>query len=156
MSKLNRSMFQDLSGVDMFITAQIAYCDLRHRTMRISNAGHCPLLLTSNDETMPVTSHSPEGLPLGVVKRPELEELEIDVPKGVRVLMYTDGIVETTTQMVGNELLGQKRLVHWLQDVRSVDQKASAFQSSLEKLLRATSEDQLKDDQTFILLVENG
>ena len=156
MRKLNRSMFQDLSGVDMFITAQIAYCDLRHRIMRISNAGHCPLLLTSKDETMPVTSHSPEGLPLGVVKRPELEELEIDVPKGVRVLMYTDGIVETTTQMVGNELLGQKRLVHWFQDARSVDQKASGFQSSLEKLLRATSEDQLKDDQTFILLVENG
>ena len=105
---------------------------------------------------MPITSHSPEGLPLGVVKQPELEELEIDVPKGVRVLMYTDGIVETTTQMVGNELLGQKRLVHWFQDARSVDQKASAFQRSLEKLLRATSEDQLKDDQTFILLVENG
>ncbi len=105
---------------------------------------------------MPVTSHSPEGLPLGVVKRPELEELEIEIPKGVRVLMYTDGIVETTTQMVGNELLGQKRLVHWFHDARRVDQKASAFQSSLEKLLGATSEDQLKDDQTFIFLVENG
>ena len=156
MGKLNRSMFQDLSGVDMFITAQIAYCDLRQRIMRISNAGHCPLLLTAKDETMPVTSLSPEGLPLGVVKRPELEELEIEVPKGVRVLMYTDGIVETTTQMVGNELLGQKRLVHWFQDVRGFDQKASAFQSSLEKFLGTSSEDQLKDDQTFILLVENG
>jgi len=156
MEKLNRSMFQDLSGVDMFITAQIAYCDLRQRIMRISNAGHCPLLLTAKDETMPVTSLSPEGLPLGVVKRPELEELEIEVPKGVRVLMYTDGIVETTTQMVGNELLGQKRLVHWFQDVRGLGQKASAFQSSLEKFLGTSNEDQLKDDQTFILLVENG
>jgi serine phosphatase RsbU (regulator of sigma subunit) len=105
---------------------------------------------------MPVTSLSPEGLPLGVVKRPELEELEIEVPKGLRVLMYTDGIVETTTQMVGNELLGQKRLVHWFQDARGVDQKAAAFQSSLEKFLGTSSEDQLKDDQTFILLVENG
>jgi hypothetical protein len=47
MQKLNRSMFQDLSGVDMFITAQIAYCDLGERVMRISNAGHCPLLLSS-------------------------------------------------------------------------------------------------------------
>jgi hypothetical protein len=53
-------------------------------------------------------------------------------------------------------VLGQKRPVRWFQDARGVDQKASAFQSSLEKFLEASSEDQLKDDQTFILLVENG
>ena len=156
MEKLNRSMFQDLSGVDMFITAQIAFCDLGKRVMRVSNAGHCPLLLSSRDETLPVRAHSPDGLPLGVVKKPDFEELEIEIPKGCRILMYTDGIVETTTRMVGNELLGQKRLVRWFQDARHIDQKASGFQASLKDLLRAYSGDQLKDDQTFILLVENG
>lgn len=156
MQKLNRSMFQDLSGVDMFITAQIAYCDLGERVMRISNAGHCPLLLSAQDNILPVSSYSPEGLPLGVLKQPEFEELEIGIPQGCRVLMYTDGIVETTTRMVGNELLGQKRLVRWFQDSRRIDQKASGFQASLKDLLRAYSGDQLKDDQTFILLVENG
>jgi serine phosphatase RsbU (regulator of sigma subunit)/anti-sigma regulatory factor (Ser/Thr protein kinase) len=156
MQKLNRSMFQDLSGVDMFITAQIAYCDLGERVMRISNAGHCPLLMSSQNETLPVSPYSPEGLPLGVVKKPEFEELEIEIPQGCRVLMYTDGIVETSTRMVGNELLGQKRLVRWFQDARRIDQKASGFQASLKDLLRVYSRDQLKDDQTFILLVENG
>jgi serine phosphatase RsbU (regulator of sigma subunit) len=110
----------------------------------------------AKDETLPVSPYSPEGLPLGVVKQPDFEELEIGIPQGCRVLMYTDGIVETTTRMVGNELLGQKRLVRWFQDARRIDQKASGFQASLKDLLRAYSGDQLKDDQTFILLVENG
>lgn len=156
MEKLNRSMFEDLSGVDMFITAQIAYCDLGKRVMRISNAGHCPLLLSARNETLPIKTHSPEGLPLGVMKNPEFEELEMGIPRECRVLMYTDGIVETTTQMVGNELLGQKRLVRWFKDARCIDQKASGFQASLKDHLRVNSGDQLKDDQTFILLVENG
>jgi serine phosphatase RsbU (regulator of sigma subunit) len=69
--------------------------------------------------------------------------------------MYTDGIVETTTRMVGNELLGQKRLLRWFEDARKVDQNADGFKLSLKNHLKAYNGDQLKDDQTFVLLVEN-
>jgi len=155
MERINKAMFHDLSGVDMFITAQLAYCDFEERIMRISNAGHCPLLLTSKESSQKISSISPEGLPLGVVRNPDFEEVEISMPDGCRMLMYTDGIVETTTRMVGNELLGQKRLLRWFEDARKVDQHAEGFKVSLKGLLKAYNGDQLKDDQTFILLVEN-
>lgn len=155
MQRINKAMFHDLSGVDMFITAQLAFCDFEERIMRISNAGHCPLLLTSRESSLKISSFSPEGLPLGVVRNPEFEEEEISMPLDCRMLMYTDGIVETTTRMVGNELLGQKRLLRWFEDARKVDQNADGFKVSLKNLLKAYNGDQLKDDQTFILLVEN-
>ena len=71
------------------------------------------------------------------------------------MLMYTDGLVETSEEMIGKESAGQKRLSQWFEDTRNSEQKAAAFRTSLKRLLKASNENQLRDDQTFILLVEN-
>jgi serine phosphatase RsbU (regulator of sigma subunit)/anti-sigma regulatory factor (Ser/Thr protein kinase) len=155
MQKLHRVMYDDLSGVDMFITAQLAFCDLEKRVMRVSNAGHCPLLLSHTGTLLPSDHVAPDGYPLGVFKHPEVDEIELNIPKGCRMLMYTDGLVETSEEMIGKESAGQKRLSQWFEDTRNSEQKAAAFRTSLKRLLKASNENQLRDDQTFILLVEN-
>ena len=41
----NRTLFPDLSRVDMFATAQVVYLDPRRQEMVSASAGHCPLLV---------------------------------------------------------------------------------------------------------------
>ena len=43
LSAANRTLFADLSGVDMFITAQIVYLNGQAKEMISATAGHCPL-----------------------------------------------------------------------------------------------------------------
>ena len=45
LSRVNRLLFDELSDVDMFITAQLVYVDVRERRLITASAGHCPLLL---------------------------------------------------------------------------------------------------------------
>ena len=45
LKRVNRLIFDDLSRVDMFITASVALVDTFEETISVANAGHCPLLL---------------------------------------------------------------------------------------------------------------
>ena len=45
LGRINRLLFEELSGVDMFITAQLVYLDSRARRITTASAGHCPVLL---------------------------------------------------------------------------------------------------------------
>ncbi|MDB6112401.1 MAG: Protein serine/threonine phosphatase, partial [Pedosphaera sp.] len=43
LERVNHLLFPELSGVDMFITAQLACIDARTRKIVLASAGHCPL-----------------------------------------------------------------------------------------------------------------
>ena len=59
-------MFEDLSGVDMFITAQLALVDTRVGRLVLGSAGHCPLLVSDGEGN--VETVSAEGMPLGIME----------------------------------------------------------------------------------------
>src|SRR5690349_4433642 len=61
--RINRQMYEELSSVDMFITAQFVEIDTACRVLRVANAGHCPLL--ASDGCGPTQVIAPDGLPLG-------------------------------------------------------------------------------------------
>src|SRR6266568_502371 len=60
LSRVNRLLFDELSEVDMFITAQLVYVDSQQRRLVTASAGHCPLLLAVPGD-IPVRTLSPEG-----------------------------------------------------------------------------------------------
>src|SRR5436309_4176790 len=66
LSRVNRLLFDELSDVDMFITAQLAYVDAKQRRLVTASAGHCPLLLAVAGNVAG-TSLAPEGMPLGIL-----------------------------------------------------------------------------------------
>jgi len=79
MARMNRLLFDELSGVDMFITAQLVLADTRHRRLSVASAGHCPLLLTGAGGL--AKAISPEGMPLGIL--PNAQFAEEVVPRRV-------------------------------------------------------------------------
>jgi phosphoserine phosphatase RsbU/P len=94
---LNAVLYDDLSGSDLFITMFYLRLDLAARRLSYANAGHnCPLLFRSN--TAACVPLDAEGLILGVKKRVLFEEKTLQLKKGDRLLLYTDGVTEALNE----------------------------------------------------------
>ena len=146
LTRVNQLLFDELSNVDMFITAQLAFVDVTARKLVVGSAGHCPLLLADSSG---VKSLSPEGMPLGIVADTVFASETVDLPKDCRVLLYTDGITEAMN--AAGERFGQERLAEWLPLARS--RSASELQDELaEKLREFQTKTGLNDDQTFLIM----
>jgi sigma-B regulation protein RsbU (phosphoserine phosphatase) len=151
LGRLNRLLFGDLSEVEMFITAQLAFVDgARHRLVTAS-AGHCPLLY------VPGRGHtarwvSPEGMPLGILEDARFEAVEHPLTaRGTAVLLYTDGLTEARDERGG--MFGQERLAQWLERRAGTAGGAEALRADLASMLAEYQAGRpLNDDQTFIIL----
>jgi serine phosphatase RsbU (regulator of sigma subunit)/anti-sigma regulatory factor (Ser/Thr protein kinase) len=150
LTRVNQLLFQELSDVEMFITAQLVHVDLPRRRLTIASAGHCPLLMATT-EGAGAWAVSPEGMPLGVVKDADFREEEVTLERDSRVLLYTDGISEA--ENADGELIGQELLIEWLKHSSLAGRTAVQMRDDLVAELRQCQGNQtLKDDQTFLIL----
>ena len=98
---LNQNLFSELDAAEMFITAQLAYIDVARAEIRVSGAGHPPMLLANDQgEVIEVRAGGP---PLGIVEDSEPSE-ETRSYRGGRALLFTDGLIEARNR--DGELLG--------------------------------------------------
>ena len=152
LARVNRLLFEELSGVDMFITAQLVYVDSRARRMTAASAGHCPVLLAL-DADGNVKLISPEGLPLGILPDTTFSNQTETMPKHSRVLLYTDGLTEARDAK--GEFYGQDRLVKWLKSAAQSPSTAEELKEELvNELVSFQARSSLKDDQTFLIMAE--
>jgi len=152
LSRVNRLLFDELSEVDMFITAQLVYVDASQRRLITASAGHCPLLLAVPGEGA-VQALSPEGMPLGILPDTPFTEESAELPSNYRVLLYTDGLTEARNGQA--ELFGQERLVEWLKQSTAWPRKAEELKDALvAELLKFQANTSLKDDQTFLIMAQ--
>jgi serine phosphatase RsbU (regulator of sigma subunit) len=152
LARVNRLLFEELSGVDMFITAQLVYVDSRNRRITAASAGHCPALL-SMDNDGNVKSISPEGLPLGILPDTLFSNHTETLAKNSRVLLYTDGLTEARNS--AGEFFGQDRLIKWFKRPSHARKGAEELKDDLAaELLAFQSSSSLNDDQTFLIMTE--
>lgn len=145
LGRVNQLLFEELSAVDMFITAQLAFVDTTARKMVLASAGHCPLLLADGAH---VRGFSPEGMPLGILPDTVFTNEMVELPGNCRVLLYTDGLTEALD--ADGERYGQERLSAWLTEVSG---NAMELKEGLaEKLARFQMKSGLNDDQTFLIM----
>src|ERR1051326_482435 len=152
LARMNRLLFEELSGVDMFITAQLVLADFRRRRLVVANAGHSPLFIASASAKLKTIS--PDGLPLGIVPDVSYEQEILSLDECACALLYTDGLTEARNSH--GELFGQERLCAWLRE--SVSQRRTAAELSekfLAELKSFQSQAGLGDDQTFLVLVDD-
>ncbi|MBU6399063.1 MAG: SpoIIE family protein phosphatase [Verrucomicrobia bacterium] len=154
LSKMNRMLYDDLSEVEMFITAQLAFVDIRQRVLTAASAGHCPLLLASASQPA-VRTVSPEGMPLGILRNPAFTDETVPLGKGARLLLYTDGLTELRDGQ--GQCFGQQRLMRWLASAVARRLPADAMKTELAASLEQFQPlDPLPDDQTFLILAEDN
>lgn len=149
---LNRSLFADLDQVEMFITAQVVYLDPRARTVRISAAGHPPMLMAGADGLVQSVENS--GMPLGVMPDTVYTERTVPLPAGANLLLFTDGLTEARD--AEGKLLWisplEKCLAAGAKNAHPAEQTKNAIIALVEGHQAGVAPG---DDQTLLLLAES-
>ncbi|MFE0648769.1 SpoIIE family protein phosphatase [Streptomyces sp. NPDC059534] len=91
-SRTQKSRGPELSEVYL-ATCVYAVYDAVTRRCTFANAGHLPPVLVEPGEEA-LLLDVPPGMPLGVGGEP-FEEVEVDLPEGALLALYTDGLVES-------------------------------------------------------------
>jgi len=129
-SEINEAIAPELQQ-GMFVTALYVILDLKERSIRMSSAGHNPMILwrAGSDRCQFL---KPKGMALGFATGPKfyslVEEQTVTLEPGDRVFLYTDGVTEAMNQRM--EEFGEKRLEEFLVSCNGV-----ASQDLLNQLL---------------------
>ena len=97
----------------MFVTAWMAFLDLKTGELSFANAGHNPPLLRRKDGRFEYLK-MPAGFVLAGMEGIKYREQKLTLEPGDELFLYTDGVVEATN--LNNELYGEDRLINCLND----------------------------------------
>jgi hypothetical protein len=97
---------------DRMVTAFVGVIDPRHKTMVYASAGHLPALLRTADGS--IASLRTPGLPLGYRSFGGGASQSAMLPDGSCLLLYTDGLVEWSRDIVAGEALLRRRFAEAL------------------------------------------
>ncbi|WP_030206058.1 SpoIIE family protein phosphatase [Streptomyces sp. NRRL S-87] len=86
-------------------TCVYAVYDPVTRRCTIANAGHMPPVLVESGDSGALLLEVPPGMPLGVGGEP-FEEVEVELPEGALLALYTDGLVESRGHTLDEGLRG--------------------------------------------------
>lgn len=89
---LNRQLQEDLSRLNMFITAQFAFLPAGTPNLYYGSAGHCPLIIRG--PTGHITPITYGGIPLGVSPDAGYSTEMISLKRGETLFLITDGLFE--------------------------------------------------------------
>ncbi len=131
---------------DRFITVFYGELDLETLMLRYVNAGHNdPILIRGGMELMPLGSR--KRTILGAFEEPDLEEEEMQLEPGDRIVVFTDGVLECRDSR--GRMFGENRLRRYLKNSGSRD--PAAFISDLVGTLKKFCGGKMEDDFTIIL-----
>jgi serine phosphatase RsbU (regulator of sigma subunit) len=144
----NRILHDDLSRVNMFITAKVVFLNARWGKVISASAGHCPLLISNlTDNDGPKNS----GLPLGIEPKVFYPQKVNALARGAVAQLFTDGLSETRN--AAGEQLGEKNLQNFLNEAAAQTPSADAAKNFiLQRLSEFRGSAPLTDDQTFVLI----
>ncbi|MEO8616380.1 MAG: SpoIIE family protein phosphatase [Luteolibacter sp.] len=142
-------MHDDLDKLEIFVTIAVGIVDVPEGVIRVANAGHCPVVICQPGGTF--TEVSPERPPIGLETNPVFTEYEIPIQLGMRILGYTDGLVDPRNQRPSFET--QSDVADWFAAASASGSSISSLKSALlETLGHSTDPNTLADDQTFLLI----
>lgn len=137
---------RQLSQGNYLVTMTVLELDPRSRHAVVHSAGGQPVVVVPHDAPARVLLRA--SSPLGSAKF-ELGRMEYDIAPGDRLVMLTDGLIESRTS-TGREL-GLKRLVRVLSDTRAVPIEEAA-QQAVNRISEERGPAEQQDDITVVLI----
>ncbi|WP_417523377.1 PP2C family protein-serine/threonine phosphatase [Marinovum sp.] len=89
--RLNRLVLEEME-TEHYFTMLLADVDLATGHVQLSQAGHPHPLVQRADGTVELVGTG--GLPVGLIEDAEFDKFELELAKGDRLLLYSDGITE--------------------------------------------------------------
>jgi serine phosphatase RsbU (regulator of sigma subunit) len=142
LSKTNFHVAREIKR-GMFVTCVYAMLNLRTRELTVASAGHNPMLIW-RAATRSIEKVRPNGIALGFDKGPifdrTVREEKVKLKSGDRVVMYTDGVVESMNE--AREEWSDEAL-----DQFTLDHATMASKDYVRLLMKALEEHQGKAEQ---------
>ncbi len=145
--ELNK-IFQSTSTVMPCFTMALGILNTNTNQLRMVHAGHPPPLLIHRDGS----SHSIEsgGVPLGILDDPIYVDTAIDLEKGDRLFLYSDGLIETENSQ--KECYGLNRFRHLLEG--TPDQSLAQSLTTIHRTIKEWGNRESFDDDVTVLALE--
>ncbi|MFD9002990.1 SpoIIE family protein phosphatase [Streptomyces sp. NPDC059582] len=136
-------------GEESYVTCIYALYDSTSQVCSMARAGHPPPALVHPDGSVhfPYTSADP---PLGVTKMP-FEKVEVPVPDGSLLVLYTDGLVESSTREIDAGMTTLARLLGTAHDDGATADLEQLCDRLIDGLLPV---DQLTADDSALLVAQ--
>ncbi len=148
--RASRSLHDDLSGADLFLTAWLGCVDATTGRFAFSDAGHNPAILyrAATRETSWLSSG---GVPIGVMADSEFPEASVELEPGDVVVAYTDGLTEACAPGESAEMYGDARLAAAV--ARFAHLPAAGIVAALQQdVARFSGERPADDDRSLVVL----
>lgn len=141
-------------GQTSLTTCLYGVFDPATRRLRVASAGHLPMLVVHRDGGGEYVELDP-GPPLGVAGYPP-SEVEVELPEGAVLLLFTDGLVEGREQPVESGLLALRNAVADLAELHPGPTRSWDVEALCDALLRCMGRDGRPDDDSALLAVDTG
>jgi PAS domain S-box-containing protein len=145
LSAMNVRLSGVMTGAGAFATALCGTLDVTSGQLRLSSAGGPEPLVFGRDSGKPAIGMS--GVPMGLMDHTDYEQVEQQLDRGDRLLLFSDGAVEIHDP--DNKELGAEGLVRLLQEM-DYPRTTLAFEDLERKLLVYSNGIRFGDDLTFI------
>lgn len=134
-----------LDRTGFYGTLALIMIDARDGLLRLYNYGHPPVLVTV-DGRRPLVEAEATAPPLGMGVGGTVEELQLTLTPGGRVLLYSDGLNEVTSESFATVLSGMGGVL------TAEGQNTEATADRLVTFCNAYRDEDLDDDATLLLV----
>ena len=128
-----------------FVTLFLAKYNEQTRSLTYCNAGHNPPIILKSDGA--INSLEPTGAAIGLIEQTVFEQRSVVAEVGDRILLYTDGVVESFDQQ--KKMFGQERLEEYLR--LSSQKSAQQIIDGLKEVVQKFSGVHTPADDTTII-----
>lgn len=150
LERINQTFISEVK-TDNFVTIFYAILNSTNHTISYTSAGHCPILLFDR-KAKTCSRIKADGLFLGVFPDMMLSECNIEYePGNVRLLLYTDGIIEAKNSK--DEMFGVDNLITSAMDKIDIPPQ-QAVDLILEDQKKFCGEISAPDDDITILVID--
>ena len=132
--------------VGLFVTAWMAIIDINTGFMDYANAGHNPPVFIRNGK--PNYLNCKPGFVLAGLEDYEFEEYHMQLQKGDRIFLYTDGVTEAVNSR--KELYGEKRLIECLKALGDKMTCADTLHAVRRDIDGFVGDEEQSDDMTML------
>lgn len=92
LNRLNKELYGRFEG--RFVTSLYMIIDPQNNKVQVSSAGHAPVLLYRKNNNAVSEVELDAGMPLGIMEEVEYADVDFDLGKNDKIMVFTDGLTE--------------------------------------------------------------